>query len=75
MVGWEPAGGGSDGLTGGAAADPTALGHYVGATGAVNGTVHASAAAESRVGSVHDGVDLLDGDIALNERHTGLSNP
>ena len=37
------------------------------AAGAMNRAVHASAAEERRVRRVHDRVDLLLGDVALNE--------
>jgi hypothetical protein len=69
--GGEAAGGGSDGLAGGAAADPAARSHDVGATGAVDGPIHAASAPEGSIGSVHDGIDPLNGDVALDEHQSG----
>ena len=71
VVGGQPTAGGANGVAGGAASDLAALGHDVGSTGAVDGAIHASAAPEGRVGGVHDGVHLLDGDVALDQGQAG----
>jgi len=67
----EVAGGGDDGVSGGAGSlfcdEAFALLEELGACGVVDGAVDTSAAQERAVGGIDDGLGVLSGDIALGE--------
>ena len=55
------------GVAGGAAAENSARGQQFRPGGAVDGAVHAAAAEQRGVGRVDDGIDVLTGEIALDQ--------
>lgn len=70
---------GEFGVAGLAAAEAAALLEQAGAGGAMNGAIYAASAEKGTVGGIDDGVDVLFGDVALNDKdftgHRGLRTP
>lgn len=64
---------GDDRLPGGAAADGAALFHNGRAALAVNGSVHAAAAGQGRVGGVDYAIHFLQGDVSSDQFQNALA--
>ena len=73
----EPAAGSRFRVTRRATAEQAALGQDLGASRAMDGAVHSTAAQERGVGRVHDRMDALLGEVAEDEaeRHESASRP
>jgi hypothetical protein len=71
VVGGEAVAKGEDGLAGGEAGVALAFAEQLGAGGTVDGAVNAASAAELFVGGIDDGVELVRGNVGMDDLNHG----